>query len=114
MTRALIFLLLTTCCAFSDEADKSNAIRAASLKEGLCTLHHVKLDTTIAYEFAPARAATCDPSASALKLYTKYPNCKPPCTSFTKDDDFNKPFELKYCPVCQQQFMKKVKPDSKS
>ena len=107
----LFLLLVSVACALAVPAERANAIRVASLRKGVCTLHHVRLRTATAYEFAPLKLATFDPSASAIHLYTQYPNCIPTDVSFTKGEDFRKPIQVRYCPVCQRIFDKNVKPD---
>jgi hypothetical protein len=65
----------------------------------------------VAYEFSPAKLATFDPYASAIHLFTDYPNCIPYDVSFRKDQDFRKPVQVRYCPACQRIFDANVRPD---
>jgi len=110
--KPLLFAFAVTIPACTAMQHDPVAIRAASLRSGICVLHHVPLREATVYEFAPVHVATLDPGMGT-EVHDRYPNSLPVEYEFKKSEFNTKPVRYRYCPVCQQSYHRDLDEASK-
>lgn len=99
------FLLISvnwlSACAASHET--ATEIRSASLRSGICTLHHVPLESVVMYDFT--EPVPFDLDKAAIELWRRYPNSQPEYAA-TKRPDRRRPITVRACPVCERLYRK--------
>ena len=103
--KRVISALLILSCIASGACTRSRSaageIRLASVRSGICTIHHVALRRVVMYDFS--ESVPSDPSLTTYKLERQFPNADLRLARTKSESRYmRKPVKVTVCPVCQR------------